>query len=216
MMRHALHRISAALLAGLVLGLCGPCCSPAHAHRVTVFAWVNGDTVEVESGFSRGNPVIEGKITVADAVTGEQLLHGITDARGRFSFPMPDQVKGSGHGLLVRVDAGEGHRNQWLLAADDLPGASQAAKRPPEDGLGAASPPPATSAPHGVSSPAGGVASEDLRNMLASVLDEKLAPLRRSLTILEQPEPGLRDVIGGIGWIVGLAGIFLYLRRRGR
>ncbi|MDR1855772.1 MAG: cobalamin biosynthesis protein CbiL [Desulfovibrio sp.] len=226
----------AAIAALLVFaaGLCGPWCRPAYAHRVSVFAWVNGDMVETESGFSRGNPVVQGTITAFDAVSGDQLAQGVTDAEGRYAFPVPAAIRGSGHGLRIRVDAGEGHRSEWILDAGDIPGSSgegrtlQAEATPPSGkgypspGKGTPSPEtPSPSAsmpspPSGMAPPPSGTTPSELRTILSSVLDEKLAPIRRSLALLERPEPGLRDIVGGIGWIVGIAGIVLYFRGRRR
>jgi len=61
-----------------------PCA--AHAHKVTVFAWVDGDRVVTESKFSRGRMVKQGRIVVYD-LQGEKLLEGETDEQGRFPFP---------------------------------------------------------------------------------------------------------------------------------
>ena len=48
---------------------------PASAHRVNVFAWVEGDTVFVECKYPDGTKVHEGVIRVLDSA-GRELLNG--------------------------------------------------------------------------------------------------------------------------------------------
>ena len=60
----------------------------AYAHRVSVFAWVEGDTVYVQSKFSGGRKVKDGLIRVADA-RGKELLRGEPTPRGSFPSRFP-------------------------------------------------------------------------------------------------------------------------------
>ena len=62
--------------------------SSAMAHKVTVFAWVEGNTVFTESKFSKGKPAKNAQILVYDK-EGRELLEGKTDNKGEFSFKVP-------------------------------------------------------------------------------------------------------------------------------
>ena len=104
----------------LTLGLLAVLFAPAVAHRVNIFAFVDGGEIQVECGFSRGSSVQAGKIEVLDAATGAILLTGATDEQGIFRFPIPEAARETGHDLLIRVKAGEGHQNEWRIAAADL------------------------------------------------------------------------------------------------
>ena len=53
----------------------------AQAHRVNIFAWLEGETVRVECSFRRDSPVQQGKIIVFDAQTDTELLQGRTDKK---------------------------------------------------------------------------------------------------------------------------------------
>jgi hypothetical protein len=88
--------------------------APGNAHRVNLFAWIEGDTVHVESKFSGGKRVNAGKITVLDSEGGE-LLSGITNENGEFSFKIPKKTD-----LKVVIEAGEGHRGEWSINAADI------------------------------------------------------------------------------------------------
>ncbi len=55
------------------------------AHKVMIFAWVQGDKIFTESKFSGGKLVKGGDVIVYD-LEGNQLLEGQTDDKGEFSF----------------------------------------------------------------------------------------------------------------------------------
>ena len=99
-----------AAVAALLIALTGN----AHAHRVNIFAWVEGDTVFVECKFSDGTKVNEGVIKVYDSA-GKELLNGKTNATGEFSFKVPKQDD-----LKIVLDAGMGHRAEWPVSKQDL------------------------------------------------------------------------------------------------
>lgn len=92
----------------------------ASAHRVNIFAFVDGDAVQVECGFNRSQKVKQGTVEVFDATTGALLLQGTTDDNGVFRFPVTAELREAGHDLNLRIIAGEGHQNDWTVAADEL------------------------------------------------------------------------------------------------
>ena len=92
----------------------------ASAHRVNIFAFVDGDAVQVECGFNRSQKVKQGTVEVFDATTGALLLQGTTDDNGVFRFPVTAELREAGHDLNIRIIAGEGHQNDWTVAADEL------------------------------------------------------------------------------------------------
>jgi len=61
---------------------------PALAHKVSIFAWVEGDTVYTQSKFSKGKRVKNSSVIVFDS-DGNKLLEGKTDDKGEFSFKIP-------------------------------------------------------------------------------------------------------------------------------
>ena len=94
---------------------------PAFAHKVNIFAWVDGDTVHTESYFPDGKVVKNGKISVYDS-RDTLLLKGVTDEEGLFSFPVPKQDD-----LTIVLDASMGHRATCILSAEELGGGREAA-----------------------------------------------------------------------------------------
>ena len=175
-----------ALGAGLALVPAG-----ALAHRVNVFAWLEGDTVHVQAGFSRKAPARQSAVTVllgTDTHTAEvttALLDGTTDDKGTFSFALPAEARK--HGLTIRVNAGQGHQNEWLMRPEELAQSATTAPATPEQS-------PKTTK---------GMSSET-------------AARQGGEAAFAMNEPHLRDIVGGLGWIVGLVGIGMALRARKR
>jgi nickel transport protein len=181
--------------------------TPAMAHNVTVFAWVEGDTVHTESKFSGGRPAKGAAIAVFDS-RGEKLLEDRTDEQGFFSFKAPRP-----EALRIVLTAGAGHRNEWRVAAQEFTGLSSA------DAAGSGALPPGSPSPDATAAPAGDnsitLNPGELQNLIEASLDKKLAPILQRLGQLGRG-PTLSDVIGGIGYILGLVGLAAYLQARRR
>jgi nickel transport protein len=175
---------------------------PATAHRVTVFAWVEGETVYTESKFNGGKRVNGGDVQVYD-LEGNQLLTGKTDEQGRFSFTMPKKA-----GMRIVLQAGAGHRGEWTIPAGEIaPDGSKS--QPPA--------PPATpsAAPEGRAEMQG-VSLDQVRIVVEQSLDRRLGPVLKVLAERQDCGPTLRDILGGVGYILGLMGLAAYIHFRRR
>ena len=95
------------LLLLLLLGFLFP--AAVLAHKVNIFAYVEGGTVYSESYFPDGRPVDTGKVRVFDSEQ-KLLLEGQTDKAGLFQFPIPKVDD-----ISLEIDAGMGHKNHFLL-----------------------------------------------------------------------------------------------------
>ncbi len=144
------------ILIVLVCCLCLLIMSPsAFAHKVNIFAYVEGDTVYTESYFPDGKKVQGGLVEVYDS-QGKKLLEGITNDKGQFNFKSlkKDDTK-------IVINASMGHRNSCILSADEF------------SALG------------------------------REEIIEKRAKLK-------QGKISHREVVAGIGYIFGIAGIIFY------
>ncbi len=197
----------------------------ALAHKVSVFAFVDGDAIQVECSFSRRQKVKNGRLTVTDLVTGGTILEGITDDQGRFRFRPSEAFLATGHGLHIRLHAGEGHQDDWKIAADDLAALSPAPATAAKTAAPAISENPAAAAGTTGNSPDRPALEKppanrypldaaELEAIIGRVIDAKLAPLKQAVLQQQKSEPGLRDIVGGIGWILGLLGLATYLKYR--
>ena len=178
--------------------------SDAGAHRVNIFAWVEGDTVLVECKYPDGREVYEGVIRVLDSA-GKELLNGKTNTKGEFSFKAPKQDD-----LTIVLEAGMGHRADWPLSKQDLaPAGESAVPSAPAPKTEAPSPAAKESAPGAASPlPAG------IDQAIEKALDKKLAPVMRMLAEMREQKVGMTDVLGGIGYIIGLVGVAAYFKRK--
>jgi nickel transport protein len=175
--------------------------SPVQAHKVTVFAWVEGDTIHTESKFSSGKMVKAGRIDVFNS-RGDLLLTGTTDDQGAFSFAIPEHDD-----LKVVLTAGSGHGNHWIVRAAEMNPEQADVQSVP-----AANRPVSSRVPdETLQAPGACLDKADIEAMVARIMDAKLAPLRAQLA---DPAWGLRDILSGIGYILGLMGLAAYIQHR--
>lgn len=193
---------------------------PALAHKVRIFAYAEGDTIIGETAFSGGRAPKDSKIIVRDAASGKTLLTTRTDDHGEFSFPIPEEARQKGLDLLIVVNVGEGHRGQWKLTADEY------LDQPPSPATG---PTPATTLRVGPDPAALTAGERDgtlarpemvavdetmLRRVMEEILDRKLGPIKRMLAESRDQGPRIQDILGGIGYLIGLAGFLAYFKAK--
>jgi nickel transport protein len=85
------------------------CSTAAMAHKVNLFAYVEGGKIYTESYFPDGSPVEGGKVLVYDS-QDKLLLEGRTDKDGLFSFDVPKVDD-----LTIVIEASMGHKNSFEL-----------------------------------------------------------------------------------------------------
>lgn len=169
--------------------------APARAHKVTIFAWVEGDRVFSESKFSGGRKAIRAKITVFDR-DGTQLLEGKTDEKGEFSFRIPRLTD-----LRIVLNAGTGHRAEWKITESEI---RQAGYQEETQEV---------ATPRQVLNNLG-LRKEEIQELIDESLESKLTPIVKMLSEMQTRGPSVTEVIGGIGYIVGLMGVALYFLNR--
>lgn len=201
------------LLFGLLL-LALP--GPARAHRVNVFAYVEGGSVHVEAYFQRSAPARDSAVEVSNAATGEVYLRGRTDDEGRFAFPVPEQARVDRADLGIRVNAGEGHQNSWTvkaleyLPAPSSPPPAASSSAPVSIAPAAKAKPQATPAQASKTEAGACPPPQDLTPIVEAAVERKIAPLRELLR--DSREPGLKEIASGMGYLLGIAGLLAYAR----
>lgn len=172
--------------------------SPASAHKLHVFALANGTTIEGEV-YAAGNAPIRNAAVTVLGPSGEKLGETKTDDDGKFRFAARQRVD---HTFVV--DAGEGHRAEYKVTADELPASLPGSNK----AVTAAVKPAAKSQPahdhasHTDSNTAG------LKQELEAV-HAQIVQLRKQIDAYEQ-KVRLHDVLGGLGMILGLMGVSFY------
>lgn len=198
---------AARLVVGLLL--CGLAGAPAVAHNVVAAVYVAGATIEGEVGFSSGDMAAGAKVDVF-TVDGEPLGTVVTDADGYFVFEATRRVD-----HVLRINLGAGHVAELEVAAADLP-----ASLPGADGPGGGAVASTVSSSSSSLSPTARVTATqppaaDLQRIIQEAVAAQVRPLRKQLRDYEN-KVRLRDVLGGLGYILGLTGLGLYLLARRR
>jgi nickel transport protein len=184
----------------------------ALAHKVTIFAWVQGDRVYTESKFSGGRKAVNAGVEVLNA-DGERLLEGKTDDRGAFSFKVPEKME-----MKVVLLAGPGHRAEWTIPVDAFQENGIKEEETPDlkEPAVSQSREPSVSTHPDNDLPGRCLAKEDIEAIVEETVQRKLAPLTETLRRPENPDkgPSLSDILGGLGYILGLVGIGTYFNYR--
>jgi len=186
---------------------------PAFAHKVTIFAWVEGDTIYTQSKFSKGRKAKGALVTVFDT-EGNRLLEGTTDEKGECSFKIPKKT-----GLKVVLKASMGHRAEWKIPVEEIAAAQASQNKTPEAGVisDITSPSNRTGSKAGAEQPISGstgLQREEIKRLIDESLDQKLSPIISMLADSQDQDPGISEIMGGIGYIFGLVGVALYFANR--
>jgi nickel transport protein len=188
------------------------------AHKVNVFAYVEGDAVVVEGYFS-GNVKAQNSVVEVLDSDGKKILEGKTDEKGIWRFKLADlpPIKAD---IKIVLEGGMGHKADFSLSQADLHVYTQetAAPQPKTQET-------TTTAPVLVAvQPSGQVQDSALmKKIVEDAVEEKIQPLVKMLgtqqkILMEQKDKGptLTEIVGGIGWILGIAGVAGYFMGRKR
>ena len=179
------------------------------AHKVNIYAYAEKGMIYTESYFGDGSRVKNATIGVFNSESGKKMFDVKTDNSGcaNFKIPGPFPVK------LV-LNASMGHRNSYVIKKKEI-----------MEGLGMEQVPrPVVTVKHesaGRTAPDADrrFSSEECReitSMVDMVVERRLQPIKRMLLDIRQSsdKPGVSEILGGIGYIMGLMGIALYFKSR--
>ncbi len=159
--------------------------STVGAHGVRVFAAVEGDSIQGHAEFVAGGPVTGARVEVF-APSGKSLGSTKTDGSGRFTFTPTEVVD---HRFWVHD--GSGHAAECTVATAELP----------------------ASVLRSTGEPQNPGADGDVAATVEAAVSKYVRPLREEIADLRQ-SIRLHDILGGIGYIAGLTGLWFYLKAR--
>lgn len=214
-------RMHSKLLPGFVLAILAVIMgvSPCFAHKVNVYAYVEAERLVVSGYFGAGAKAGGCKVEVNDP-SGASLLTGKTDSDGICVFRIGDLPAGTKL-VSITMEAGMGHKAMYEIdLSEEVATAGMPDKSRPTTPESYEVGPKST---YG-HSPSLDMSQDELTHRLEQIIDRKLEPLFWALAGQQRAQnenkfvsrPGITEIIGGIGWIVGLAGIaaFALSKRR--
>lgn len=188
--------------------------APALAHKVTLFAYAEDGDIVADAFYSRSNKVRQGKILVADAATGEKLAEITTDEAGAARFPVPEKALKARHDLRLTLVAGEGHQNDILVRADEFAPAEKPAAKAPDKPAKQAQPAAQAAPPKLDQAELEALVARATEQAVERAVEKKLAPLRQMLERQAGDGPRMVEIVGGIGYILGLFGVAAFFAAR--
>lgn len=167
--------------------------SAVLAHRVNLAAYVEGNIIITEASFSDGSVIKNAELKVYDD-HGHLLSSSQTDENGVAEFEIPALEN-----LRLVLKDKMGHQAEYILNKSRFPAEIESSTSESEMTAGKA---------------AVVLSQEKLRNIVSEELDKQLSPLNQRLNKLNNSGPGITEIIGGIGYIFGLMGLYLYFKKR--
>lgn len=194
----------------------------SFAHKVRVFAYVEGNNIVGETAFSGGKSAKNVAIEIHNEADNALITKTTSDEKGEFSLPIPDLAREQRLNLLIVVNGGDGHKNSWLLKAEEYLPPSTLSDHGQTAIPAAATPESSSSATEGEEGPAqAGVTAaqqllseESLRRIVDESVEKQLRPVKHMLAENREKRISLQDIIGGFGYIFGLAGVAAYFSSR--
>lgn len=177
----------------------------AEAHGLKALVTVEGTSLVGSAHLTPRRPLRHATVTVTDA-DGNVLATTTTDDAGHFYIEAKRRVD---HRIIV--DGGDGHVATYTVKADELPDRlppSPPTSLPPA-GEGSKPSPIATV------SPALPTSEADWRTFIDQSIARQIRPLREQLDAYQE-KIWWHDVLGGIGYILGLGGLAFGLAERQR
>lgn len=177
---------------------------PAAAHKVIFAIFKSGDSIEGELGFSNGDMSSGTSIQVLDTL-GAKIGEVMTDSDGFFVFTPTEPIA-----HVFKADMGAGHVAEATMPADEI--AELLGVAAIEETVTATAPASATE--NAAQLTVASLSNEE-RLAIAEAVRDEMRPLRRELAAYREKND-LQTILGGIGYIFGLFGLYFYIAARRR
>ncbi len=165
-------------------------------HKINIFATVEGNRVYTQSYASDGAKLKGAVIEVYDK-SGSKLISGKTDSLGEFSFVIPKKDD-----LKIVVIGGMGHRAETTISAEELPEIKPAVVKKETK--------PTTEKEVVPNKEVMSIDTLLLRQTIEDALRSQLHPVVKMIAEQKQEKISFTEIIGGIGYIVGIIGIAMF------
>lgn len=175
-----------------------------EAHRLNIFASNEGTIIRGSVYFQGMRAARTAPIRVLDPA-GALLANVVTNEAGAFTFQVTRRVA---HHFVA--DLGDGHRAEFIVSAEQLPPFLPAPSLPEP-----AEPVVGTTSEGTKAVMPADVAQEAIETIVENTVARHVGPLRQQIAAYED-RIRWHDVLGGIGYIVGMTGVACYFLARRR
>jgi nickel transport protein len=185
-----------------------------HAHKVKVFAWADGADISGYVYFPGGARAQNVRV-IFYGPEDKSLGETVTNKKGEFTFTAQYKCD-----YRVVADIGDGHQAEYTIPASELPdnlavlgsGSKPAAREEAASAPVMKGPAASGIEGEGVSAP---LSESRLAALVEKAVMKQVLPLREQIEQYEE-KIRLHDILGGIGYIIGLMGIVFYLKASAR
>lgn len=183
--------------------------SNALCHGIKIAVRMDNNALIVESAL-RGHRLASGSaVVIRENLSKKVLIKGTVENKGVYMVPLPAELLSNPVDLLISVSDQYGHHAKTVVKHELYEGLLPAKQKEEK----------AQSLYHQLEQ--GQLANEDLvsqetlRRMMEELLEKKLSPIRSQLANLDKDRVSFIDIIGGIGYLIGLAGLAAWMKSKG-
>ncbi|WP_166416673.1 cobalt ABC transporter permease [Cochlodiniinecator piscidefendens] len=178
---------------------------PAFAHKIIADVFPAGTEIEGELGFSNGDMAVDQLVEIFDEA-GNKLGEATTDADGFFTFTPTEPIT-----HIFRANMGAGHVAEMTMDAADVAPITGREAAVSETTTAAAAEDVAVEASANTTVIA--ALSDEERDAIAAAVRDEMRPLRRAITAYQEKKD-FQQILGGMGYIVGLFGFGFFIAAR--
>jgi nickel transport protein len=191
--------------------------NPCDAHKLKMFASAEGEIITGYVYYTTGGKPKNVTILVQDT-GGNPLGEITTNEEGEFTFTADAK-----RDYVFVLELSDGHRTSFTVTADELPDSlpsvSTEQQTAPKNEQNIAKEEMTPSAPQKIDSTKEEMSSyvslEEIEDIVNKAVSKQIRPLREQLEGYEE-KIRLHDILGGVGYIIGLMGLGYFLGARKR
>ena len=158
------------------------------AHKINVFTYKEGNKIFVEGYFQDGSPTKNSVIEIYNE-KGEKIIEGKTNSEGIFSFDIPNAKK-----IKVVLNADMGHKAETEMELQKEEIKTQKENKKIES-----------------IEIQKNLDEEIIKKIVEESVERAINPVLKEIE-KEKQKTKISDIIGGIGYIFGILGIYLYFK----
>ncbi|MCX7913462.1 MAG: hypothetical protein N2511_02615 [Thermodesulfovibrionales bacterium] len=175
------------------------------AHRVNIYAYMDSDSIKVEGYFSDGSKCKNCEIEVFDRLTNKIIITGKTDNDGLFSFKKSNV---DSQFLKIILKAGVGHRAFFEMNLKESPKTEKGSENIASDQN--------KRFDHNKLRDIKCLTQQEVETIINEAVDKKIHIFTEQVVHLQKKidRRGTIEIIGGIGYIIGVLAVIMYLKSK--